>query len=145
MFFIHFLWGPPIVKHLQMNAAILGASTTQTQLQQHFGPGFEEIKQHLSSCHAYQRGASKVLPLLCSRGISACSFSLSLLLGVVVGSYIEPAWRTALCMFLSPGPGLWWLVFVDGWLGFTPPRAVTLISIGTLETFLGCFREIETV
>lgn len=77
------------MKHLQMNAAILGGRTTHTQLQQHFGPGFEEIKQHLSSCHAYQRGASKVLPLSCSRGTSACSFSLVLLLGVVVDSYIS--------------------------------------------------------
>lgn len=32
------------MKHLQMKAAVLGASTTQTQLLQHFGPVFEETK-----------------------------------------------------------------------------------------------------
>lgn len=41
-------------------------------------PDFKEIKQHLSSCHAYQCGASKVLPLPCRRGTFACSFSLIL-------------------------------------------------------------------
>lgn len=92
------------MKHLQMNAAILGASTTQTQLQQYFGPGFEEIKQHLNSCHAYQHGESKVLPLLCSRGTSACSFSLILLLGVVIGSYLSA--NVEECCLCVPGPSL---------------------------------------
>lgn len=61
------------MKHLQVNTVILGATITRDQLQQHFGPGLEEIKQHLSSCHAFWHGASKVLPLL-SNTDNLCMF-----------------------------------------------------------------------
>lgn len=64
---------------------ILGATITQDQLQQYFGPDFAE-KQYLSSCHTFRHGAGKVLPLLSNTDSSVCSFFLMFFLGEVIVS-----------------------------------------------------------